>query len=163
MPYDPRPALRQLAANWRDDGAWSELWGELHHQADVGEASYAAIPALVAIGRQVPERGWNFYGLAATIEVERHARDNPTVPDWLVAEYRSAWAELLSLALEELNATTDPFVVQTTLAVIALAKEQTKLGLLIAHLDASELDEILEEKVAWQDNYLAQRAPRLVG
>jgi hypothetical protein len=161
IPYDPRPALRRLEANWRDEAAWSELWNELHHQADVGEASYAAVPALVAIGRSVPERGWNFYGLVATIEAERHARDNPAIPNWLVDEYRSAWAELLSLALDELRTTRDPYVVQTALAVISLAKGLTKLGFLISDLDESELGEFLDERAAWQERYDADRIPRI--
>ena len=90
-PYDARPALRRLAVDWNDEGAWQELWGALHHQTDVGDASYAAIRALVEIGRHLPTRGWNFYGLLATIESERHAHDNPPIPVWLVEEYRAAW------------------------------------------------------------------------
>jgi len=161
IPYDPRLALRRLEANWRDEEAWSELWDELHHQADVGEASYAAIPALVAIGGRVAERGWNFYGLAATIESERHARDNPPIPSWLVDDYRSAWAELLLLALDELRTTRDPDVIQTGLAVISLAKGQTKIGFLISVLDESELDELLGEGIVWDEYYDADRLPRL--
>jgi hypothetical protein len=162
IPYDPRPALRQLEANWLDQSAWSELSQELHHQADVGEASYAAVPALVAIGRRVPERGWNFYGLLATIEAERHARDNPAIPNWLVDEYRSAWADLLSLALDDVRTTRDPYVVQTALAVISLAKGLTKLGFLILGLDESELDELLEENAGWRHQYDADRLPRII-
>ena len=161
IPYDPRPALRRLEVNWHDDAAWSELWSELHHQADVGEASYAAVPALVAIGRGVPERGWNFYSLLATIEAERHARDNPVIPNWLVDEYRSAWAELLSLAIDELRKTSDPYVVQTGLAVIALAKGLTKLGFLISGLDESELDEFLQKDIGWGEQYEVDRSPRV--
>ena len=112
-------------------------------------------------GRLVPERGWNFYSLVATIEAERHARDNPAIPNWLVDEYRSAWAELLSLALDELRTTRDPYVVQTGLAVISLAKGLTKLGFLISGLDESELDEFLDESAAWQEHYDADRIPRI--
>jgi len=49
IPYDPRPALSKLAANFADKSAWDELWNELHHQGNVGEASYAAVTALVDI------------------------------------------------------------------------------------------------------------------
>lgn len=134
-PYDPRPALRRLAENWHDEAAWTELWDELHHQADVGEGSYATIPALVEIGRQVPARGWNFYGLAAIVETERHANDNPPLPEWLVEEYRAAWRQLLQLALDELRTTNDPYVVKTALAAVALAKRETPLGMLLTFLE----------------------------
>ncbi len=43
LAYDPRPTLRALATDFADGDAWMELWGELHRQGDVGEASYAAV------------------------------------------------------------------------------------------------------------------------
>jgi hypothetical protein len=159
--YDVRPLLKRLASNWQDDAAWTELWQELHHQADVGDASYAAVPVLVELGRCVPARGWNFYGLLATIETERHASDNPPMPEWLVSEYLTAWEQLLPLALEELQATSDPYVVQTALAVVALAKGDRRLGTLLSGLDTSELVEILDEQIAWSERYEPARPPEL--
>ena len=38
--YDPRPALKRLISKTEIEAAWHELWEELHHQGDVGEASY---------------------------------------------------------------------------------------------------------------------------
>src|SRR5690242_20920662 len=40
IPYDPRNALHSLEANTNVEKVWEELWTELHHQGDVGEASY---------------------------------------------------------------------------------------------------------------------------
>ena len=152
-PYDAAPALRRLATDWRAGAAWSELWSELHHQGDVGEASYAAVAALVEIGGRMPERGWNFYALAATIESERHARRNRPVPAWLAPEYARAWSDLLGLALDELRVTEDPLVVRSALAVVALAKGATRLGVMLGSLDASELDRILEDAASWSEQY----------
>src|SRR5688500_1463687 len=81
--YDPTPALRRLAAEWENAPAWEELWNELHHQGDVGEASYAALTVIAELARAVASRGWNVYALAATIETERHAQRNPSLPTWL--------------------------------------------------------------------------------
>lgn len=50
LPYDPRPALDRLATV-DVAAAWAELWQELYHQGDVGEASYAAVPELVRLHR----------------------------------------------------------------------------------------------------------------
>ncbi len=47
--YDPRPALELLRAGGRTEEAWSELWNELHHQGDIGSASYAAVPHIIDI------------------------------------------------------------------------------------------------------------------
>jgi hypothetical protein len=40
--FDPRAALQRLESNVHVKEAWHELWGGLHHQGDVGEASFAA-------------------------------------------------------------------------------------------------------------------------
>ena len=44
-PYDPRNAIGKLREG-DAKAAWDELWQELHHQGDVGEASYATVPLL---------------------------------------------------------------------------------------------------------------------
>ena len=52
MPYDASIALKKLEAvesNKEIDEIFKELWNELHHQGNVGEASYAAVTALVDI------------------------------------------------------------------------------------------------------------------
>jgi hypothetical protein len=51
--YDPRPALETLSQDPGSAAAWDELLNELHHQGDVGHASYAALPVLVDIHCQV--------------------------------------------------------------------------------------------------------------
>jgi len=51
-PFDPRPSLQKLESHQDTASAWEELWEELHHQGDVGDASYAAIPELVRIPSQ---------------------------------------------------------------------------------------------------------------
>ena len=51
-PYAPTPALARFESGTRLAETWDELWNELHHQGDVGEASYAAVPALVEIRRR---------------------------------------------------------------------------------------------------------------
>ena len=81
--YDPRPALRALEADANRKDLWDELWNELHHQGDLGEASYAAVVALVRIESGRRRFGSNLFALAATIEVERHRKGNPPIPAWL--------------------------------------------------------------------------------
>ena len=137
---------------------WKEFWNELHHQGDVGDASYAVVPVLVELLRQGSRLGWNCFALCATIEVERHRRGNPPVPDWLSAEYRGAWQQLLPLALAEARSTTDPAELRQLLAVIALAQGELRLGALLSGLSDDELHEILEERAAWSSLYDPRRA-----
>ena len=150
--YDASPALRRLHADWTDAGAWEELWGELHHQGDVGEASYAAVPVLVALGRAAPARDWNLYALAATIETERHRRGNPPVPGWLAPSYRQAWMDLLELALSDLRMAAGELVI-SALAVVALARGEMRLGALLGDLDSSEIEELTDDRLGWPGTY----------
>ena len=143
IPYDPRKALRSLEDNTNVDEAWANLWNGLHHQGNVGEASYAAIPTLVRIhaARGIPD--WNTYALAATIEEARQNRCNPNVPIWLRDAYESAWRQLVELALSDLHATNDATLVCSTIAVIAFGKGQSTLGA-IAMLTEDERKEMLD-------------------
>jgi hypothetical protein len=150
VPFDVSPVLARLECG---EDVWDELWQELHHQGDVGEASYAAVPHLVRIAGRLPSRDWNIYALVSTIEVERHRRSNPPVPNWLAESYRTAWDDLLELALYDLRRVQDRPTIQSILGSIALAKGDLKLGALIAHSDESEIDEMLETYYAWSDAY----------
>ncbi|MER8479923.1 hypothetical protein [Mesorhizobium sp. M1163] len=82
--YDPRPALRALALQYGNKSIWDELWNELHHQGDVGDASYAAVVEIAHISEGHAPAYWGAYGLAATIEEARLVDGrNPPIPDWI--------------------------------------------------------------------------------
>lgn len=150
IPFDCSVPLRAMEAG---ADVWSELWDELHHQGDLGLASYAAVPHLVRIAAASSIRDWNFYALVATIEVERHRKTNPPLPNWLESSYLSAWSQLLELAVADLKSNTDQTSLRSILAALALAKGDLKLGALLANLDTSEIEELLEETVAWSVLY----------
>ena len=57
--FDPRPLLAKLESGRDTATNWHELWDELHHQGDVGEASYASVPHLVRIHRKWGLVDWN--------------------------------------------------------------------------------------------------------
>lgn len=147
-PYDPSNALRRLAAG---ENAWDELWDELHHQGDVGDASYATIPHLIGIAKSFPRRDWNFYGLVSTIEVARHRKSNPILPRWLAPDYKAAMADLLELALVDLRGETDRATILGILGATALAKGYVTLGAMISHSDESEIVEVLDQYDAWTE------------
>ena len=151
VPYDSSDALRRLEQG-RD--VWDELWQELHHQGDVGEASYAAVPQIVRICGNAARRDWNPCALAALIEVERHRTSNPPIPYWLTADYSAAWRDLETLALKDLRGASDKDLIQSALAVIALARGQLQLGAFLRWIDDSVLSELVEEKMAWSKLYV---------
>ena len=63
MPFDPRPWLTLLETGNDRDAVWEAFWENLHHQGHVGEASYATVPHLVRIYRQLGIFDWNLTGL----------------------------------------------------------------------------------------------------
>lgn len=149
-PYDPSDTLRQLESG---EDVWDELWQELHHQGDVGEASYATVPHLVRIAKALPRRNWNFYGLVSTIEVERHRKSNPVIPSWMVPDYKEAMSGMLALALADLVSETDHATILSILGAVALAKGYVTLGAMISHSDDSEIVEVLDQYNAWTELY----------
>ena len=155
VPYDPRCALDRLRTDGRDTTAWQELWNELHHQGDVGEASYLAVVELVKLREVSVLPGVQLYGLASTIEVERHRRSNPPVPDWLVQDYREAWRALLEFALQDLRTGDDPATLHVAVAVVALSRGLLALGTVIWYHDDSTLREYLDEHLNWAELYAA--------
>ena len=149
-PFDASVPLTQLEAG---KPVWDQLWEELHHQGDVGEASYAAVPHLVRIAQAAVVRDWNVYALVALIEIERHRKNNPPMPDWLRSDYEEAWRDVTTLALRDLGASNDPLTVQSALCIVAVGRGQLKLGALLCHFDDSEVAELAEERLAWSQLY----------
>ena len=154
--YDPTPALKKLESGTDSSNAWNELWQELHHQGDVGWASYAAVPHLVRIHQANRSLDWNLYALASTIEIERHRKTNPPLPDWLAKSYRDAWAALLELAIDDLKQANEDTSIQALLGAIAIGKGMLKLGAVISNFTDDELLEILEQYDSWVELYNEQ-------
>ena len=127
--FDPRPALRALALQYRDRSIWDELWNALHHQGDVGDASYAAVVEIARISEGHAPAYWGAYGLAATIEESRLVDGrNPPIPDWIEPHYKAAWETLFQLALRDLETEVDETFVTYALAVVALHRGMLSLA-----------------------------------
>jgi hypothetical protein len=120
--YDPRPALAKLESQRDTTTAWQELWEELHHQGDVGDASYAAIPELVRIHHKRGVADWNTYAMVAIIELARTERKNPEVPGWLREDYFRSIQELAELGTKEILRTEESEAIRAILSVIAIVK-----------------------------------------
>lgn len=144
-PYDPRKALDSLESGTDTDGAWCELWNELYHQGDIGEASFAALPHLVRIHEQRGVSDWNTYAIAAVIELARDSADNPQVPADLLALYENAWVRLVDVGLRELRTATDETLVGSIMGVVAIGKGQRMLGALAIDYTEQERHELLEK------------------
>ncbi len=101
---------------------WPELWNELHHEGDVGTASYASVPHLVRIYRTRRAIDWNIYAMVATIELARDQRQNPELPKLLEKGYFRAFYQLAGIGHSEVVRAEDPESVRVILGVIAISK-----------------------------------------
>jgi len=143
VPYNPSSALQAIHENGSTETAYAELWQELHHQGDIGDASYAAVPHLIEAIAEQRTVDWNPYALIATIEIAR-LNGNPPIPGWLEEEYANSIKSLADYALRDLASTNDALTIRCLLAAVALSKGIRKLGAILSHLDDSEYDELTE-------------------
>ncbi len=122
MPFDPRPWLERLATGKENDAVWHEFWEELHHQGNVGVASYATVPYLVRIYRQLGIFDWNPYAMVACIDLCRTERNNPPVPEWLKDDYLQAIQDLSDYGLYQWKRVQSADDSRGILAIMAIAR-----------------------------------------
>jgi hypothetical protein len=136
---DPRSLLAKLENRLDTEATWHKLWEDLHHQGDVGEASYAAVPHLVRIYRNHNTPDWNTYAIVAIIELAREKGTNPAVPKWLEEDYFSAIQELAKIGAAEVLAASDSEAFRAILGIIAIAKDFRTHGRFLVEFSEEEL------------------------
>ena len=142
LPLDPRALVKKLDSQSDTKAVWDELCNELHHQGDVGDASYAAVPLLVEAHRKHGEADWNTYALVSVIELARTERHNPPIPVWLSDDYFSAIQKLSNMGLHELADAKDNDTARAILSVIALAKGLRTHAKFLVEYSEEELQEL---------------------
>lgn len=115
------PFLKKLQSLDVSEDDWNILWDDLHHQGDIGDASYAVVPYLVEYVRKVPVIAWHAFGFAATVELERTGHGNPEVPTEIRSSYDAAIQELPELALSRGVEHWDEYCFEPVMACIALS------------------------------------------
>ena len=145
-PFDPRPLLKRLETDSDTTNVWHELWDELHHQGDVGEASFATVPFLVKRYRERGVLDWNTYAIVAIIELARNEGNNPDVPQWIADEYFQAIRILAEIGTTEVLRAETAEDVCAILSVIAIEKGLRGHGKFLLNYSEDELIDI-ESKI----------------
>lgn len=129
------PFLQRLAAVAVSQQDWNILWDDLHHQGDVGEASYAVVPYLVEYARIAPVIPWHVFGFTAVVELERTENRNPPIPPEIEVSYRAAIEELPRIGFARVQAWgEDAFEPFMACLALSLGRRQHAR----AYLDLSE-------------------------
>jgi hypothetical protein len=146
--YNASIALRKLKEASRPDdfkGPFLDLWENLHHQGDVGLASYLAVPHIISICIEKKSFDWNFIGLCVTIENCRLNEHNPELP----SEFENLYFDSLRLfekyLLENFKNLHDRTALRLSLALFATLNGQPDLGKAIELLDEDEISALFEK------------------
>jgi hypothetical protein len=119
--YNAAPLMRQLLEKGASAPFWDTMWSELHHQGDVGEASYAVVPYLVHYQQQRHELDERLFHFVCTIDLAQLANNNPRVPAELELSYAMALRNLPVIGAEKLRRGGDEAFVMGVCAATALA------------------------------------------
>jgi hypothetical protein len=148
IPYNVSIPLKKLKHASRQDelaSIFTELWDNLHHQGDVGTASYLAVPELVSICIDKKSLDWNFIGLCVVIENCRLDGRNPELPVEFQDDYFESLTQLEKYLLLHFKSITDQTALRLTLSLFATVNGQPGLGRAIEILDEDMLPEFLEQ------------------
>jgi len=138
IPYDVSiPLLELEQTNNADviDNILEELWDELHHQGDVGLASYLALPQLVRIGKLKRIFNWKLIGLCLLIEQQRHWENNPIIPTEFQKYYNEGLIELKQFVLNNINRELDSTTYFVALSTLAICDGKIDLAKAISELE----------------------------
>jgi len=148
IPYDVSKPIRKLkdtaGAKERQE-IFDELWENLHHQGDVGVASYLAVPYLIDICIESKSLDWNFMGLCVTIENYRLNGENPELPIQYEDFYFSSLTKFEKYLSSNLKNINDRTAFRLALSLFATVNGQPGLGKAIEILDEDAVEEFLSQ------------------
>jgi hypothetical protein len=130
------PFLEKLGSGHMVEKDWDILWDDLHHQGDVGEASYAVVPYLAHYASIATPIAWHAFGFPAVVELERGRHGNPEVPPELFGNYTAALQALPKIALNRGPAVWGENCFEPIMACLALSLERPQHAR--AYLDLTE-------------------------
>ncbi len=148
MPYDasiPLKKLEEAESTEEINSVFVELLDELHHQGDVGLASYFSVPHIIRIAKVKKLCDYNVFALVALIEIERH-KDNPVLPKEFEEAYlHSIQNEIPELIKQFSIEKWDLALTSAILSALAVSKGHIELADAILKMeDESLLKEFLE-------------------
>jgi hypothetical protein len=121
VPVDVVSLIRRLQLEGTSDQFWERVWGDLHHQGDVGEASYALVPYLVDHQARRRELDEQLFHYCVVIDLAQPENNNPPIPPELELSYALSLRKLPVIGAEQLSRGCSEAVVRGVAATTALA------------------------------------------
>lgn len=135
--YDASVRLKELEKTNNEEKIaeiFGEFWEELHHQGDVGFASYFALPHLIRIGIEQKLDNWDIPAFVAVIEIQRH-HNNPKIPEEFIEDYKKEIQQITNLIAINQDRKWDKNYSVSALSAIAAVNGQIDLAKIILELD----------------------------
>jgi len=141
--------IKKLISGSSSNNHWDYLWNELHHQSDVGEASYAVVPYLAQYAQKFKTQEWHIWGFPVVVELARLDTENPEIPEEIKEGYFEAFNILAEIAIE--HQVWDEEVSGCMSACIALSKKQPVFARAYLEMAGKETAlDFLKEETGWE-------------
>ena len=92
--YSPLGLIEGLLRDGATPTFWETVWADLHHQGDVGEASYALVPYLVHWQSLQPHLSEQVFHYCVTVALAQPENENPPIPQELQLSFELAIRQL---------------------------------------------------------------------
>jgi hypothetical protein len=124
---------------------WFSLWSSLCHQGHAYDASYAAVPHVVAIAASAQGTiDFSFFQLPAAIEIARQNSRAPAVPPELESAYIDALASLPDCVAAHRHDDWDEAMLLSAFAAQAVAKGHFRAAEAIMNLDGQLIAQLID-------------------
>jgi len=120
-PYNVVPLIHRLNSEGTSGSFWEVVWPELHHQGDVGEASYALVPYLVEYQSRQRELDEQLFHFCVIVDLAQPENNNPEIPPEIESSYALAMRRLPVIGTELLRRGCGEAVVMGVAAAAAMA------------------------------------------
>jgi hypothetical protein len=100
VPYDVVPLIHRLNSEGTSESFWEIVWNELHHQGDVGEASYALVPYLVDYQSRQRQIDAQLFHFCVVVDLAQPENGNPPIPSEIELSYALAIRNLPIIGVE---------------------------------------------------------------
>lgn len=121
VPFDVVSLIRRLQREGTSIQFWDLVWNELHHQGDVGEASYGLVPYLVEYQSHQRALDEQLFHYCVVVDLAQPENNNPPIPPELEMSYAMALRRLPVIGAELLRRGCSEAVVTGGAASTALA------------------------------------------
>ncbi len=143
IPYDVRVPLSKIDTG-DNDIIWKELWENLYHQGDIGEASLYAVVKLSEIIITKKMIDWNPIALIVSIELARKNNQLEPLPKWILKDYQGAGTNLVRYVTERLNYEAGSEYLRSALALLAIHGNNHDLARLIIEVSPGDESRLLD-------------------